>query len=395
MAKVDKVLFMPIYFLPETWNGMDEHMLLLSKHLDRDNYDFIVLAHLNDGAQTRVLAERAGIPLVRAPYSENTSGFMRCWLLADLLRHEKISLLHIHSPAAGGLVWPALAARMAGVKVVVTYHQVQPWQHPLRTQFLNRLTHAHLVDRTIAVSSAVERSLHSNAGIASYVDVILNGIDLDPPEATGISLLPNIDGETRLGYFGRLSPEKGVATILSALALMRALPVRLFIAGEGPQHRELQALAEQLAIADRVEFLGLRHDARQLMAEMDIVVHVPEYEGFGLVLLEAMAAGRALVVNDAPGGMTELVEDGVNGRIVRARSPQALADALRALILDPMERARLGENGRIRSTERYSASSFAARTQTLYDVALVRRSTIRVRRRLSPADVAATGKALE
>jgi glycosyltransferase involved in cell wall biosynthesis len=128
------------------------------------------------------------------------------------------------------------------------------------------------------------------------------------------------------------------------------------------------------------------------MSQMDLVVHVPEYEGFGLVLLEAMAAGRALVVNDAPGGMTELVDDGVNGRIVRAGSAEALVDALHALAAEPAERARLGANGLRIYAERHSASSFAARTQALYD-SILRDTDRRSSRRLSEQGARDTGSA--
>jgi 2-deoxystreptamine N-acetyl-D-glucosaminyltransferase/2-deoxystreptamine glucosyltransferase len=375
---------MPYFFMPETWNGMDEHMLLLSRHLDRGKFDLAVLGQADDGPQTRLLAERASIPFFSASFAPQTPGPVRCHRLSNFLRREGIDLLHIHTPAAGGLTWPVLAARLAGVKVIVTCHQIQPWRHPLRTRLFNRFTHARLVDRTVAVSTALERSLRHNAGLRSGIHVILNGVDPPQPARTPASLPGNTADEVRVGYFGRLSPEKGVATLLHAFALVqtRSKPVRLFVVGDGPQRSEIEALANALELDERVEFLGLRSDARSLMSEMDLVVHVPEYEGFGLVLLEAMAAGKALLVNDAPGGMTELVEDGVNGRVVRAHSVEALADALDALTSDPAERARLGANGLRIYAERYSASSFAARTQSLYDAVLggtAPQSSLRVR----------------
>jgi glycosyltransferase involved in cell wall biosynthesis len=363
---------MPFFFIPETWNGMDEHMLLLSRHLDRGKYDLAVVGQKNDGPQTSLLADRAHIPFLPAPVASQTQLPVQSWRLSRFLRRERIGLLHIHTPAAGGLLWPALAAQTAGIKVIVTYHQVQAWRHPRRTRLINRLTHARLVDRTIAVSAAVERSLRDNAGLRSEINVVLNGIDPAEPARAAPSLPYSTVAEVRIGYFGRLSPEKGVSTLLRAIARVQtgSKPIRLFLVGDGPQRFELQGLAKALGIQGRVEFLGLRTDARILMAEMDLVVHVPEYEGFGLVLLEAMAAGKALVVNDAPGGMTELIEDGVNGRIVPAGSVEALAGALRALASNPAERARLGANGLRIYAESYSASRFAARTQILYDAVL-------------------------
>jgi glycosyltransferase involved in cell wall biosynthesis len=100
---------------------------------------------------------------------------------------------------------------------------------------------------------------------------------------------------------------------------------------------------------------------------MDVIVHVPEYEGFGLVLLEAMAAGKPLIVNDAPGGMTELVSDGVNGLVVPAGSPERLASAIEALIADESRRRYLGAEGFKICAERYGATTFSERMERLYD----------------------------
>jgi glycosyltransferase involved in cell wall biosynthesis len=116
-----------------------------------------------------------------------------------------------------------------------------------------------------------------------------------------------------------------------------------------------------------VTFLGFRHDARQLMSQVDVVVHAPEYEGFGLVMLEAMAASRPLVVNDAPGGMRELVLDGVNGVVAVAGSPRSLAEAILKVASLPALRQQLGENGRRICEERYSAEVMAQRTQEVYE----------------------------
>ena len=104
-----------------------------------------------------------------------------------------------------------------------------------------------------------------------------------------------------------------------------------------------------------------------LDGEVDIVVHAPEYEGFGLVMLEAMAASRPLVVNDAPGGMRELVQHGVNGLVATAGSPIALAEVLLKVVVSPSLRHELGENGRRICEERYSAEVMARRTQEVYE----------------------------
>jgi glycosyltransferase involved in cell wall biosynthesis len=344
-------------------------MLLLARYLDREGYELAVVEQESDGPQTQLLAQRAGMRLLRVPYDQRTGMAKRVAALRRLLGEEQIALVHIHSPAAGGQLAPALAARLAGCHVMATYHQIQAWGMPAKTRVLNRLTHSLLVERTLAVSSDVRRTLVTNAGLSDgRIEVVPNGIELDI-EQVEPQLPERKPGEVRFGYFGRLSPEKGVGLLLKAVAVAaRTHPqVRAFIAGEGPQRIELEHLAAELQLGECVTFLGFRADARSLMREMDVVVHVPEYEGFGLVMIEAMAAGRPLIVNDAPGGMADLVKDGVNGIVVPAGDVERTAAAMARLADYASERARLGAKGRAICAERYSAEEMVRQIEARYN----------------------------
>jgi glycosyltransferase involved in cell wall biosynthesis len=240
---------------------------------------------------------------------------------------------------------------------------------------LNRLTHRFLIRQTLAVSPDVRRTLASNAGLdAVRIDVVPNGVDPAPEptcesDESGVPL--RRPGEVRFGAFGRLSPEKGLTVLLQAMALLgENEPLTyLFLAGEGPQREELERLVRDLNLCERVTFLGFRSDARALMRQMDVIVHVPDYEGFGLVMTEAMAEGRPLVVNDAPGGMTEVVKDGVNGLVVRAGDAESLAAALGQLARDPGRREQLGVSGLAIFRERYSADTMARSVAAFYEAA--------------------------
>ncbi|MGH2353212.1 MAG: glycosyltransferase, partial [Chloroflexota bacterium] len=313
-----RVLIHPFYFLPEQWNGMDEHLLLLSRHLDRSRFELLLLTHPTDGPQSQALAERAGIRAIAAPYGSGAGFRQRVAALRALYARERVDLVHLHSPAAGGQAASALAARLAGVKATLaTYHQVQAQRLSAKSRLVNSLTHRFLVRRTMAVSRGVKETLVSAAGLPmAKIDVVHNGIDRPSPvDGTGAvpaGLPARVPGEVWLAYFGRLSPEKGLKGVLQALArLAPCCPeARLLIAGDGPERTDLESLAAELAIADRVHFLGWRADARAIMEQVDVVVHAPVYEGFGLAVLEAMAAGRAVVGNDSPGGVSEIIVHG-------------------------------------------------------------------------------------
>jgi len=353
---------------------MDEHMLMLACHLDSERFDLAVAEHVHDGEQTQLLAERARIRLTKAPEDSGMGRFSQLSDLRDFFRRERPSVLHLHSPTVGGQLLPALAARLAGVKrVVSTYQQIQPQRLPQKSRLISAFTHSVLIDKTIAVSTAVGETVQTMAGVgAGRLTVIPNGIELQGgPEGHACpGLLPaRVADEVRLGYFGRLSPEKGLNALLRSFALVQERYPRslLVLVGDGPQRAELEILACHLGLMDRVVFLGFRSDARAIMAQVDIVVHAPEYEGFGLVMLEAMAASRPLVVNDAPGGMRELVQDGVNGLVAAAGSPAALAEAIMKVVVSPTLRQELGKKGRKLCEERYSADVMARRTQDVYE----------------------------
>ena len=371
-----RLLFYPVHFLPEPWNGIDEHLLLLARSLDRDRFEPLLLHRPRDGPQTQALAERAGIRLV--PMPESAGGVrQRLHALCALLRRERVDILHIHTPAAGGQAIPALAARLAGVRAtLVTYHQVQPRRLPARSRTLNSLTHMLLIDATVAVSGDVCETLVHAAGLPRRrIRVIRNGIDPAPPPVATDGLPPREPGEVRIGYFGRLSHEKGVHVLLRALAevVARAPHVRTFIVGDGPERAALAALAAHLGLSERVSFLGFRPDARALMAQVDIVAHVPIYEGFGLVVLEAMATGRPVVTSDAPGGLRDIVDHETTGLVVPVGDAAATARALLRLVEDAETRRRLGANGRARCVQHFSATRMVERVTALYEAALARR----------------------
>ena len=120
------------------------------------------------------------------------------------------------------------------------------------------------------------------------------------------------------------------------------------IVGDGPERGALETRIAQLGLGDRVHLLGFRTDIPELLAGCDLFVLPSLFEGLPLSILEAMAAGKAVVAT-AIGGNDEAVVDGVTGLLVPPADPEALADALRTLLREPERRRRLGEAGRRRA----------------------------------------------
>jgi glycosyltransferase involved in cell wall biosynthesis len=177
-----------------------------------------------------------------------------------------------------------------------------------------------------------------------------------------------------VGFVGRLTAQKGVMHLLHAarIVLARRPETRFVIVGDGTERQRLEDEAKGIHPA-AFTFVGERSDARQLMADFDLLAVPSEWEPFGIVNLEAMAA-ELPVVAFAVDGIPEVVEDQVTGLLVRPRDPAVLADAILALLADPIRCRQMGAAGRRRVEEHFSRARMARTIVQLYDKALGRES---------------------
>ncbi|MDT0619871.1 glycosyltransferase [Salinisphaera sp. P385] len=201
---------------------------------------------------------------------------------------------------------------------------------------------------------------------------IHNGIDtgafaFDPVARAHVRSELGLEESTPLLLaMGRLWEQKDYPNLLHALAGLGAGPVppTLVIVGDGPLRDELGARADSLGVADRVRFLGVRHDVPALMSACDLFVLSSAWEGFGLVVAEAMACERPVVATDC-GGVREVV--GGAGFLAPPRDAQALTEAMkRALYLPDEQRQRLGTAARDRVVARYSLDAMAEKYLAVY-----------------------------
>jgi glycosyltransferase involved in cell wall biosynthesis len=173
---------------------------------------------------------------------------------------------------------------------------------------------------------------------------------------------------------GRLVPLKGHRYLLSALAQLRHAQrdVALLVVGDGPLRASLERFADAPDLKAAVHFLGGRQGlVEETLAAADIVVVPSLLEGFGLVALEAMAAGRPCVVSRT-GGLPEIVEDDDSGILVPAGDVTALASALDRLVSNPDLRARMGRRGRAVVEARFDIRVGVRQIIRVYDDILAR-----------------------
>jgi glycosyltransferase involved in cell wall biosynthesis len=179
------------------------------------------------------------------------------------------------------------------------------------------------------------------------------------------------EDDVLFGIAARFVEQKSIDTLLRAFAeLLQSAPapVRLAIVGRGPLEASLRSLANDLGIGDKVVWGGFRTDIPVVMRAFDVFTLSSIYEGFGLVLLEAMDASRAVVASGIS-AIPEVVADGVTGLLVPPEDPGRLAGAMRRLV-DGRVRAEMGARGRRRLIEAFGVKRMAASTLYVYDSAL-------------------------
>jgi glycosyltransferase involved in cell wall biosynthesis len=287
--------------------------------------------------------------------------------LARLAVRLDVRLIHAQDTSALPAAGPA--ARLAGVPCLWHVRDLRPGAP------LTRLL-APLCDGAVCVSRAV-RDATGLAGVGRPVWTVPNAIAADafaglarPGEARRELGLPP---QTPVALVAaQMVPWKGHRRFLAAMALLRrTCPAVALLAGDDlfgdhPGYvAELRRLAERLGIAGAVRFLGHRRDVPTLMADADVVVVPSDAEPFGRVVLEAMALGRP-VVGLARGGLPEVVQDGVTGRLVRGDSAEDLARAMAELLTDAATRERMGTAGRRLVRERFDLPAHAARISEVY-----------------------------
>jgi glycosyltransferase involved in cell wall biosynthesis len=192
---------------------------------------------------------------------------------------------------------------------------------------------------------------------ARLVHVIPYGIELAEPVGR-----PASSDVLVAGVAANLEYWKGIDVLIEAARLAEA-PVRLEIYGVGALREQLEAQAREAGVD--AFFHGFVSDMRGPFSSIDVLVQPSRADNLPLSILEAMAAGLP-VVGARVGGIPELVDDGVTGLVVEPENPSALAGALDSLAGDAERRRKLGEAGRVRAAERFSAEGIARRTVELY-----------------------------
>ena len=271
---------------------------------------------------------------------------------------EGIDLVHTHDYKAD--LYGYLAARSSGRPVFSTCHL---WFSTTRLERMygriDRLVLRHF-DGVIGVSPPIGTTLEQSHVAHRKVAVIANGIDFSSFLRVGEEPASREFGnDLTIGIVGRLAAQKGHRFLFAAArGILEKLPkARFVVIGEGPDRKELEALAKELGIASSVYFAGYRDDMASAYSNLDLMVMPSLDEGLPITLLEAMAAKRAVIAS-AVGAVPEVIEHNRNGWLVKPGDVGELQQAILKVLDDAPLRQRTGENARL-SVARFSSDLMA------------------------------------
>lgn len=366
-----------------TWRGGEGQLLHLAEGLAQRGHLCIVSGQPASPLLERAAGKGLKTEAVAMP-SEWSLSAVRT--LVRVLKRERIQVIHMHTSHActlGG--W---AARLAGVPVRIISRRVD---FSVKSNPFRKLKYQWGVDRIVAISEGVRNVLIKDGLDPNRIEVIRSGIDprpFDPSYPAGEARREfGIPEQSHvIGCVAHFADHKGHRDLIeSAPRVAAAVPdVRFLLVGEGELKHKIEHQIIRLKLEKYFILTGFRNDIPRLLAAMDIVVLSSHLEGLGTSLLDAMAMARPVVATRV-GGIPEMVEDGVNGRLVPPRDPDALAGALIELLNQPDERKRMGEAGRARMLGKFSADAMVSATESLYlKILLEKRGTQERARRGMP-----------
>ena len=350
-----------------SWRGGQNQVLLTVLGLRKRGYRAGLVAHPRGDLFRQASEQVPGLDLFPVAARSDIDLFA-AWQFSQLLKKSNPDLIHAHDARAVAIasIGRFIAGRPLAPPLVVSrrvdfsigQNVFSRWKYQQALHFL-------------CASSAIQNILVSDGIPDNQTSVVYEGISLERIEhAQPLDLhkefrLPQ--GAPVVGNIAALAPHKGQKYLVDAAALVvRAMPeVRFLIIGSGELEGALAHQIRELNLCQHVVLTGFRSDVLSVLKSLDIFVMSSVTEGLGTSILDAMAAGRA-VVGTRAGGIPEAVLDGQTGLLVPTKDENSLADALLTLLRNPSKRHAFGRAGQERACTLFSAERMVDETAAAY-----------------------------
>ena len=330
---------------------------------DRETYDYQVAYLLPWKDQLVAEITEAGVEVDQIG---NGRVGLNTWReLRAYLKRVRPDLVHAHLPSTG------ILARMASrAPVIYTEHNVvSSYRQP--TRLLNRLTYRRNT-RLIAVSGAVAESATGYPGPDPIV--VPNGVSVSVSEEDRRAAREELgisDTTVMIIHVGNIRPHKGHSNLIAATAKLKEELDDFVVVSIGGEKYDgdlarIQEESDRAGVGDVFRALGRRENALSFVAASDVMVNPSDHEGLPLAILEAMSLGKPVVAT-AVGGVPSVIETSVNGLLVPAADPAALAESLRDLAIDSELRSRLGGRAREDALAKHGLGAMIRSVEGIYD----------------------------
>jgi L-malate glycosyltransferase len=367
--------------------GTEFQTLQLVRALVQLQNHVMVVCYFEYEQEMVALFEKEGAKIELLNYSRQMGTFKFISAFASYLKKAKPTVVHVQYMAPGAL--PIISAVLARVpRIIATVHQPFTSSHGWKSKLILKIS-ARWCRPFLSVSQNAARSWF---GKATLIDsqksinqqpkqlTLYNSIDVERIEKIANQFqyrndlnFHNINSETFvIGAVSRMRIEKGIDLLITAFAEL--LPkaerdLRLLLVGDGPERKELEALAIKLNCQENIVFYGSAEweEAMQLMARMDLVVVPSRFEGFGLSAAEAMAMSKPLICSNAF-GLKELVCHNRNGLLFQNGDAKQLFIQLNELINSPKKAKRFGEQAFLKTKQYFDYPLFVSSIRILYQL---------------------------
>jgi len=343
--------------------GAEKHLQRIVNHLDRKKFQVSLAVVKPTGEfESALSTDVKKYHLCRSSEGSTTVRMLQAINpLRQVIRRERPHLIFSVIELANLASIIAVRRIENGPKIVLGV-QTPPsiayghTRHPVSNLILRLIPRLYpKADQIVALSQGVAQDLRAlSPRVQERITVIHNaGVEREVLEKAREALsLDERPAAPLIVACGRLKALKGFSTLLDALVQVRkSIPAHLWIIGEGEQRLFLEKKIKLLGLEDCVRLLGFRQNPFKYMAAADLFVLSSFFEGFGNVIVEAMACGAPVVATDCPYGPREIIEDGKNGILVAPESERALAEGILRVLRDEELRKRLRRSGRARSLD--------------------------------------------
>ena len=340
------------------WGGGEAQVFGLLTYLAAKGHRNDLLTH----PQGRLFAQSQELDIRTRGFAVRNDFDVRSgFRLRRLIREEKYDIVHFHTKRAHALsLWSPRGG--SAPKYVVTRRM----DYPVSKGWYTDLLYNRKVDGVVAISQPIVELL-VEAGVDSRrICRIHSGVDARRFEPASCHTKP--DGEAMVvGSVAVMEERKGHRYLLEAARLLkgRGYRIRYLLAGDGSLKKSLEAMVQTLGLREEVCFVGFISDVPAFLAGVDIFAMPSLYEGLGVAVLEAMAAGKAIVATNV-GGLAESVIDSMTGFLVPPRDSQGFADAIAKLAGEKSLAYEMGQRGAARVREHFSLETMAAKNEAYY-----------------------------